>query len=177
MVDDDEITEGTVLVTECVERWELLKEKICSIKATHYPDMVLGEGALAPATLSAFTPAAQTLTGLLFPGSDLIYSTIGLTHAAGVIQSLTLTQTLKITEFPPSPAGLLVGAATSGYKRKIELELLATAAIPAIGSVLVITGAPAHAGGYRISSAKRGLEREKGKMYNIGASWIPAFAA
>jgi hypothetical protein len=175
-VDDAEITAGMVLCSEAVEKWQLLQPKTCSIRATHYPDMVNG-GDEAVVTLNAFSPA-QVLTGLLFPGSGLIFSTVGLTHAAGVVHALTLTQSLTITEDDPSPAGQIVGAATHGYQRKISLDLLAgaAAATPAVGTVLTIAGAPAHAGGYRIISAAHKLGRLKGKMYAIEAAWIPPFA-
>jgi hypothetical protein len=171
------ITGGSLLASRAVEKWALLKKKTASIQATHFPDMTpVGSPAMAGTSLSAFTPD-QTGVSIPLPGAGLIYSTVPMTHAAGVIHELTLTQMLKITEDEPSPAGAILGAATHGYKRMISLLLLATGAIPAVGSTLAIGSGPAHTANYIITGARPVLERAKGKMYSIDASWITPFGS
>lgn len=170
------ISAGQVLVSRAVETWRLMQPKTASITATHYPDMPSTNTAAAAATLSAFTPA-QTGLGILFPNSALTYSTFGLTHASGIVHELTIEQILQLTDDEPSPDGKLLGAQGHGYERMIRLMLLATAAAPAVKSVLTLTGAPGHAADYRITDAEVTLEDQRGKMYAISASWIPPFTA
>lgn len=169
------ISSGVVLARRAVERWSLMRRKTASIQATHYKDMTQASPAAAGTDLDAFTPDQSSL-GIALPSGVVIYSTIGMTHASGVVHELTLTQSLQITEDDPSPVGTILGAATHGYLREIELELLGTAAPPATKSVLAITGAPAHAGGYRIEHVRKKFARLKGVMYTIRAVWIPPFA-
>jgi len=166
------ISVGVVLCSRASERWALGQPKTASITATHYPDMVQASPAAAGASLDAFVPDQAEL-GIVTPGTKIIYGTFGLGHASGVVHGLTLEQALTITEDEPSPDGKLVGAATHGYLRTISLDLLATGAKPATGSVLAITGAPDRAGGYRIESAEERYADKRGKMYAIAAVWIP----
>lgn len=168
------IPAGVVLATRASERWQLGQEKRISLTATHYPDMVLAGGAAAGTDLDAFTPD-QAALGIVTPGDEIIYSTFGLTHASGVVHGLTLEQQLTITEDEPSPDGKILGAADHAYMRTLQLDLLATGAKPAVGSVLVIPGAPNHAGGYKIESSEERLAEKRGKMYAISAFWIPVF--
>jgi hypothetical protein len=176
-----DLATGMILAYEAVEEWNLLRRKLCSVRAFHYPDFPLDEdtGASAGTTLSAFTPGSQSLD-FLFPGNTLIYSTVGITHAAGLVHQLRITQQLTITDDDPSPNGKLLGAFSSGYKRMISLLLLAKpadAAIPEPASVLTLTGAPSHAANYRVVSAEPRMERKKGMMFQIDAVWIPPFSA
>lgn len=168
---------GFLLAYEAVEEWNLMRRKTIACSAYHYPDGENdGDGSDAGA-LSAFTPS-QTHTNL-FPGNALIYSTVGLTHAAGIVHQLRITQRWQITDDDPSPAGKILGAFAHGYQRNISLLLLAkpgTSNIPRPESVLTVGGAPSHAGGYRITSAEPRRIRKKGMMYAIEAVWIPAFA-
>ncbi len=165
---------NTVLVSRAVETWRLGQRKTASITATHYPDMVQADPDLAGVELDAVTPAAQA-QAFVFPGGVLIYGTAGLGHASGVVHALTIEQQLTITEDDPSPAGTILGAASHGYMRTIKLELLATGAIPAVKSVLALTGAPAHAADYRIERAEQIFASKRGKMFSIDAVWIPPF--
>lgn len=167
---------GFILAYEAVEEWSLLQRKQCSVRAYHYPDGGTPGGTSAGA-LNAFTPS-QSLD-FLFPGNTLIYSTAGITHTAGLVHQLRLTQSLTITDDEHSPDGKILGAFSSGYKRAISLLLLCKpqdAAIPAVRSVLTLSGAPAHAANYRVTSAEARMERKKGMMYSIEATWIPTFA-
>jgi hypothetical protein len=170
-----DLSVGMILAYEAVEEWNLLRRKRASVRAAHYPDATDEDGAAAGA-LSAFTPT-QNLD-FLFPGNTLIYSTVGFTHAAGLVHMLRVTQSLTITDDDPSPDGKLLGAFTSGYIRKISLLLLgkpADAAIPAPKSVLTLTGAPDHLKNYRVISSEPRMDRKKGMMFSIDASWIPPF--
>lgn len=169
------ISSGTVLASRAVERWQLGQPKTASVTATHYPDVTGGDGESA-GELSAFTPA-QTGLGIVTPGSVLIYGTYGLTHASGVVHGLTIEQILELTEDDPSPAGTILGVVAHGYLRTIQLELLATGALPAVGSTLAITGAPDHAGGYKIESAEKKFASKRGMMYSVSAVWVPPMAA
>lgn len=169
------ITGGVLLVSQSTERWTLMQAKTASITATHYPDVSQLTPVMAGATVDLMSPE-QDLDGLVMPGGVLTYSTIGLTHASGVVHGLTLTQTLTLSEDEPSPDGKIVGVAAHGYHREASLELLATSAAPAIGSTLAITGAPARAGGYKIESVSERRAHKRGMMYTIGAIWIPPFA-
>ncbi len=168
---------GTVLCRRASERWALLQPKVASIQATHYPDLVQATPDLAGVALTAFTPAGQTQSGLVFPGGVIIYSTVGLTHASGVVHMVELNQELQITEDEPSPAGTILGATTHGYLRTLGLDLLATAAAPANGSVLTLTGAPSHAADYRIEEVETRYTVLRGKMYALKAVWIPPLSA
>ena len=168
------ITSGLVLVRRAVETWRLGSPKMANVQATHYPDMVQANPAFA-GELTAFTPDQADLN-IVYPGGKLIYSTVRLTHVAGIVHGLTIEQMLQITEDDPTPDGKLVGAACHGYERSIKLDLLATGAAPAVGSVLTIGGAPDHANDYRITGANVQFSTKKGKMFAIEAAWIPAFS-
>jgi len=165
---------GQILASRATETWRLGQAKTASVQATHYPDMPASDGGAAGTTLSAFTPD-QSASQIVRPGGRLIYSTIGLTHAAGVVHGLTLDQILEISPDDDSPDGKILGATDHGYERNIRLELLAKGDLPAIDSVLTIGGAPAHANDYRISDAQLSFEDQRGKMYVIQAVWISAF--
>lgn len=166
-------TSGTILASNASERWALGQAKTVSVQATHYPFMVGGDGDAASNGLNAFTPS-QTLS-IATPGAELIYGTAGLGHAAGVVHGLTLEQALTISEDDPSPDGKLLGAAAHGYLRTAKVELLATGAAPARESILALTGAPSHAGGYKIESVETRGMHKRGTMYAIQAVWIPPF--
>ena len=171
------INAGVVLASRAVETWRLGQAKTASITATHYPDIVQADAVAAGNALTAFTPA-PALT-FVYPGSKIVYGTHGLTHASGIVHGLTLEQMLTITEDDITPDGKITGAATHGYMRMLSLDLLARtdmAAKPALKSVLAITGAPAHAGGYRVESVEERYELKRGKMYAVGAVWIPPMA-
>lgn len=171
----DGISTGQVLVSRAVETWRLMQPKTSSITATHYPDMP-NTNTAAAGTLSAFTPD-QSALGIVFPTGLLTYSTYGLTHTAGIVHELTIEQILQLTDDEPSPDGKLLGAQGHAYERMIRLMLLATAAAPAVKTVLTIGGAPGHASDYRITDVEQTLEDARGKMFSISASWIPPFTA
>jgi len=170
------ISGGTVLASRTVERWALGHPKTASVSGYWYPDMTSTSPAQAGSAVSAFTPD-QTGLSIPIPSSKVIYGTYGLTHAAGIVQGLTLTQILKITEDEPNPDGTIQGATSSGYQRTISLEVLATGTKPAVRSTLVITGAPATAGNFVITSADEKWAKAKGKMYEVEAVWIPAMGS
>jgi hypothetical protein len=170
-----DLSTGFILAHEAVEEWSLMKRKRCSVMATHYPEAPADTGALAGVAKNAFTPD-QSSIDFLFPGSTLIYSTVGFTHAAGLVHNVKLTQSVNITDDEPSPDGKLLGAFTSGYKRTLSLLLLgkpAEAAIPAVRSVLTFATAPANMANFLVTSAEPRLERKKGMMFSIEATWIP----
>lgn len=172
-----DLSPGFILAQEAVEEWGLLKRKRCSVRATHYPEAPADDTGEAGVAVDAFVPD-QSAIDFLFPGNTLIYSTVGFTHAVGLIHSLRLTQTLQITDDEPSPDGKILGAFSSGYKRTISLELLAkpsAVVIPEPRSLLTIAGAPARMSNYRVISAEPRMERKKGMMFNIEAAWIPTF--
>jgi hypothetical protein len=174
-----DLTPGFILAYEAVEEWNLLRRKTASVRAFHYMDGESDDVGASAGTRTAFTPAAQNLD-FLFPGNTLIYSTVGITHAAGLVHQLRITQQLTITDDEPAPNGKLLGAFASGYKRTLSLLLLAKpadAAIPAPKSVLTFSNAPTYAANYRVISAEPRMERKKGMMFSIEAVWIPAFAA
>ncbi len=170
------IASGVVLASRAVETWRLGQRKTASVQATWFPDMVIGAGGAAGTGLDAFTPDQSALT-IVYPGGVLIYGTHGLGHASGVLHGLTIEQQLTITEDEPSPVGTILGAASHGYLRTIQLDLLSTAAAPAKKSVLALTGAPDHSADYRIESVETKFESKRGKMYAISAVWIPPFTA
>lgn len=170
-----DLSTGFILAHEAVEEWSLMKRKRCSVQATHYSEADADSGAAAGTSSSAFTPD-QSSIDFLFPGSTLIYSTVGFTHAAGLVHQVKLTQSLTVTDDEPTPDGKIIGAFTSGYKRTISLLLLAKptdVAIPAPRSILTFAGAPSHMANFRVTSAEPKLERKKGMMFSIEATWIP----
>lgn len=172
-----DLSTGFLLAQEAVEEWNLMRRKTIALRAMHYPDGESdGDGADA-GTLSAFTPS-QSLD-FLFPGNKLIYSTVGITHTAGLVHQLRITQQWNITDDDPSPNGKILGALAHGYKRTISLLVLAKPGngnIPAPKTVLSFGAAPAHASSYRVISAEPRRTRKKGMMFQIEAVWIPAFA-
>jgi hypothetical protein len=170
------ISAGVVLATRAVESWRLGQRKTASVSATHFPDMVQASPVTAGTDLDAVTPASQA-QAFVYPGGQLIYGTAGLTHAVGIVHEFSIEQQLTITEDEPSPAGTILGAAAHGYLRTIRLGLLSTGAIPAVKSVLTVSGAPDHAADYRIESAELRFEDKRGKMFDIGAVWIPPFSS
>ncbi len=172
-----DLSTGFILAHEAVEEWNLLKRKRCSVRATHYPDAPADATGAAGVALDAFVPD-QSSIDFLFPGNTLIYSTVGFTHAAGLVHQVKLTQTLQVTDDEPSPDGKILGAGTSAYKRTLSLLLLAkpaNAAIPEPRSVLTLAGAPDRMKNFRVISAEPKMERKKGMMFSIEASWIPNF--
>lgn len=174
-----DLTPGFILAHRAVEEWNLLRKKTAQVFAYHYPDGEIqgGDQGAAAGTLSAFTPEQDL--DFLFPGNNLIYSTVGFSHAAGVVHQVRLTQTWEITDDDPSPAGKLLGAFASGYHRTLSLLLLGkpkTAPIPRTGTELTLDGAPPHMQNYRVLSAQPRLTRKKGMMFQIEAAWIPAFS-
>jgi hypothetical protein len=170
------ITTGVVICSRAVERWRLLQPKTAAIQATWYPDMTQASPVMAGTTDSAVTPSQTGLT-ILTPSAAVVYSTYGFTHASGVIHELTLTQQLQITEDDPSPDGLLLGVATHGYERIINLLLLATGSQPAEGSTLALGGGTSQMNNFLIEASGQVMEMEKGIMYSIDATWIPPFGS
>lgn len=167
---------GIVLCRRAVERWVLEQPKTASIQATHYPDIAQATPAEVGTDLDAFTPDQSALS-IVYPGDVLIYGTYGISHASGVVHGLTIEQILQITEDEPSPVGTILGAASHGYMRRIELDLLATGSKPAVGSVLTLTGAPSHGSDYRITSSEKKFATKRGMMYAVAAVWISPFTA
>ena len=171
------VTGGLILASRVVERWVLQQQKTVSVQATHYPDMThTGTPVAAGTDLDAFTPDQSALS-IVHPGGSLIFSTYGLSHAAGVVHELEISQELEITEDDPSPAGTIVGAASHGYKRSLRLMLLAKSTRPLPGSTLVLTGAPDHAADFLIESSDEVWAKQRGKMYEVSGIWIPPFSA
>ena len=165
---------GTVLATQAVETWALGQPKRLSLSATHYPDMT-DAGGDAAGELSAATPTPPE--GIIIrPAGKVIFSTAGLTHAAGIVQGLTLTQKIKLVD-QEDELGKLIAAFVANYMRTIELDLISTAAAPALNTVLTIAGAPDHAAGYIITSADLNWRKGDKKSYKIGAIWAPCLAA
>lgn len=176
---DIDLSPGFILAQEAVEEWNLLRRKRASVRATHYPEAPASAVGAAGAALSAFVPD-QSAIDFLFPGNTMIYSTVGFTHAAGLIHQVRLTQTLQITDDEPSPDGKLLGAFSSGYERTISLLLLgkpSDTALPEPRSVLTITGAPTRMQNFRVIKSGLRMARKKGMMFQIDAAWIPPFAA
>ena len=174
-----DLSGGIILAHEAVEIWDLLKRKQCSVRATRFPDAPADATGAAGVAMSAFVPD-QSAIDFLFPGGTLIYSTVGFTHAAGLVHQVKLTQSLNITPDEPSPDGKILGAFTSGYKRTLSLLLLAKptdAVIPEPQSVLTLTGAPDRMKNFRVITAEPKFERKKGLMFSIEASWIPPFGS
>ena len=170
---------GVILAYNAVERYVLNTPKTISVRATHFPD-IDDSGGDAAGSVTAFIPDPSGLSNL-FPGSQLIYSTQGLTAAAGVVHGLTIEQMLEITEDDLAPDGTVPGATAHGYKMKISLDLLATSDRPAIDSSLDLTGAGGvvssngSAGEFKVTSSGLRFATKRGMMYRVGAIWIPAF--
>jgi hypothetical protein len=170
------ISGGVTLATRAVERWVLGQPKTISIDANWYPAMTQASPTMAGITNSAFTPTQTGLT-VLSPGASLIYGTFGMTQSTGIIHGLTLTQILEITADDPDPSGGILGAASHGYMRELELELLATAAAPAVNSTLVLTNGPTMTANFQVESVEPKYQEKRGVMYSIKAFWIPPFTS
>lgn len=168
------ITPGLTLAYRAVERWALEQEKTASVEATHYPGCTVGADQV-PNAMSAFTPDQSGL-GIVTPGSTIIYGTYGMTHAAGVIHGLTLTQEWTLKDHRPTPAGVIPGANAFAYMRMIEMRIMATAGQPAKGTTLSITNSPSHAADYKIEESAVEFEDKTEKMYSLKAFWISPFS-
>ena len=159
------ISGGVILVRRAVETWRIGQVKRASIQAAHYPDMSHSGGG-AVGELTAFTPDQSSLT-IVRPAGKLIYSTVGITQASGILHSLTIEQILEITEDEPSPDGKYLGATSHAYERNISLELLATAGKPAVDTVLALSGAPEHGQNYIITDVDEIYASERRKCCGI----------
>jgi hypothetical protein len=167
------VAAGQIIATRCIERWTLGQPKTISLQATRYPD--IAAGAANAGVLNAFTPDQSALT-FLHPSGKVIYGTYGMTSAAGIIHLLEVSQELQITEDDPSPDGKILGCADHGYLRTLSMDVLtrpATDTIPAKGTVLALTGAPAHLANYRIESVETKFAEKRGEMISFKAVWIP----
>jgi len=167
---------GTILAARAWERWTLGQAKVAGVSGAHYY-FTGGSGGSAGTDLDAFTPD-QAALGILIPSGQLIHGTFGLTHAAGVVHGLTVTQEWTLSDDDEAPDGSIPGCTAHGYLRRIELQLLATAALPTESDALVITGAPDHATDFRNVSCRQTYSPVPGKlMYSVNATWIPPFSA
>jgi len=163
-----------ILIRRAVERWALGQSKTISIQGTHYPAMIQATPTLANAALSAFTPD-QTALGIVYPGGVMKYGTFGLSYTNAVVHMFEIIQSLEITEDDVDPTGAILGAATHGYKREANVDLLIKTGftVPTVGNVLTVTGAPTHATNYKIKSVRQTFADKRGEMYAVGAVWIP----
>jgi hypothetical protein len=168
--------DGTSLVEYCDEYWVSLAAKMCAIRGVNLPDTVLGSGTRAGVALSAFTPD-QTSGELALPGTDIIYSTVGLTHAAGEVHSLRLSQHLTARPGKTSPDAKIKHGHSFGYLRRIEIEILvvANAAKPAVNSALAMATGTSRMANYRVQRSSDAYEFLGERMYRVGAIWIPPF--
>lgn len=164
-------TGGTSLISRAVETWRIGQAKTGSIAGTYFPECVQASP-VAAGTLTAFTPT-QTLTGL-HPAAKLIWGTQGLSHGAGVVHGLTVTQELSLDPDEVSPAGTILGVRTGNYLRTIQVEIMprTTDTPPQNGEVLTVTGAPSHAGSFRLENVEQTREIRGRKMYSANAFWF-----
>ena len=161
-------TAGGNLAIKAVERWAKGQPKKGSINATNYPDLVTGGSGASAGTLSAVSPAITSYP-YQFPTGQYIMGTAVLTHASGSIESMELTQ--EWTSIEEILLGeKITGVILSAFKRMIQIELLLTGTIPAVGSTLVVSGAPSHASGFIILTPPK-------SMYKIGKSMMVSFQA
>lgn len=168
-------TGGTILVAEVVERWQEGQPKTFSVRATHYPSCTGGSGGSA-GTFSGVSPSSQTAP-VIRPNGKVIFGTKGLTSTLGIVKGLTITQTVKFaTETDESEE--IVFVAAGGYRRRIQLDVLAlsTAAAPATNATLTVAGAPAHGSGAFNVSVEKKFTRGKGAMFSLDGMWFPALA-
>jgi hypothetical protein len=168
------ISAGLVLCRSVSESWRDRQSKSVSLSASHYPAITAGTGA-EPGAIAGFTPADQAGISI-YPAGRVIWSTIGLGHTSGKIRAFTIDQSLEIAE-ETDPLGAYCAVATHSYQRSITLEILSTGTRPALDTILTVTGAPAHASGYAITSSEEMLRLRQGKLYRVEAMWIPAMAA
>jgi hypothetical protein len=163
---------GTVLLTELVERWAINQAKTFNARASHFPKVVGGSGASA-GSFSGVSPT-QTVAPIIRPGGKVVWGTKGLTSSLGIVQSLVITQSLKLSP-EMDEAGDTVFVAASGYRRRIQLEVLALAAqsAPALNATLTVGGAPAHGSGAFNVSVERKFTKGKGVIYTVDGLWAP----
>lgn len=171
------IASGTCLLSEVVERWAIGQAKTGSMRGTHFPAVTGGAGADA-GTYGALTPD-QTTGGIpiIRPGGKVVWGTKGLSSSLGIVQSLVITQSLRLNT-ETDEAGDIVFVAVTSYMRRIQLEVLALAAQgrPAINATLVVTGGPAHStGGFNVNVEER-FAKGRGKIYSIDGMWFPGLA-
>lgn len=169
-----QIVGGIVLCPSLIEEWAMDQPKKFTGSANHYPDATAGTGAAAGVLDGTFAQVAPVIR----PASKLVWSTAGLTHAAGTVQRLRIEQTWNLSEPPTDPLKIL-SIIANGYMRKITVEILAlpNASLPANDTILAVTGAPGHAGGAVISDSGFKWKRADAAMIEAEAFWHPGLAA
>jgi len=167
------LSAGVVICTEAVEKWTKGEAKNLALKATHYPN-ITGSGPAA-GTLAANTPTQSGL--IIHPNAKVIWGTTGLSHTAGNVESLTLTQKWEVKEHDN---GMQYDAVrVENFERRINLDILcvgANPAPPALDSVLVVAGAPAHAGNMVVVNHEIKWAKGREKMFTVEAMWLASLA-
>ena len=174
----DSVTGGFILASEAVEKWTLGQKKTASLKARHYPNTTNSIGGPSAGVLSAYTPATGSPGAgvIMSPAGKVVWSTAGLTVDYGIVADMTLTQRVTLTE-ETDETGDICAIISSKYMRTIDLGITATGDRPAVGTILSISGAPAHAVGYQITSSELAGRIGDKKAYRLSAIWAACLAS
>lgn len=169
------IATGGVLLSQVVESWALKAPRRLQVSATHYPDLTAG-GSDVAADLTAIDEI--TTPPIVFPGGRLAWGTKGVSSALGIVQGLTITQSVRHS--PESEEGKIVCCITSLFQMSFQLQVLALAAAvrPATGQELALTAAPGRfkTGNFIVDASER-YRGAAGTIFDITARWAPSLAA
>ena len=155
------VSGGKVLVTTSSAKWSRGVPMVMDAAATHYPDLAAtAVGTVTPATISL----ANSGGPLVLPTDKVWYGVSGITGpVAGIVQSCSASESVQVQEEEDSE-GKIVAVALYGYKATASMEILTSAAIPALGSELEAFGT------FRITSAEE--KWSKGVMRSVSVEGI-----
>lgn len=163
---------GGILLSRVVETWGVQQARRLECEAGHYPDLGAG-GSSAEADLTEL--AALTSQPICYPTGKVAWGLGGTKSALGIIQSLTITQSVVLTPYPED--GKIVTVVASLMQMQFQLQVLAVtaAARPARDSALVLTDAPERFKATNfITDATEGFRNSDGVLFDISARWMPA---
>ena len=169
------ISTGGVLLSQVVETWGLKAPRRLSVSATHFPDLASG-GSTSAADLDDMPEL--TSPPIVFPGGKLAWGTKGVASALGIVQALTITQTVRLT--PYSEEGKIVAVIASLFQMTFNLKVLAlsTATRPATDAELTLSTAPERfKTGNFITDASEAFRGTDGVLFDVNARWAPSLAA
>jgi hypothetical protein len=158
------ITGGKIIVASASARWSRGAAMILEATATHYPDLsATGTGTITPATITL----ARTAGPVQLPTDKIWYGVEGITGAvAGIVQAAGISESVQFQEEEDGD-GKIVALAVYGYKATGTMEILTSAAPPALGTELDLFG------GFRITSAEERWQKGSMRAVSIEGLLIP----
>jgi hypothetical protein len=166
------VTTGGVLLSQVVETWGLKTPRRMTASASHFPDLTAG-GSAVEAALDAMP--VLTTPPIMFPGGKIAWGTKGVASALGIVQSFSITQTVRLT--PYSEEGKIVAVVASLFQMAYNLKVLAltAAARPASGQAMTLSTAPERfkTTNFIVDGAEQ-FRGSDGVLFDVNARWAPS---